>query len=108
MVLLMASTSLISFWYIDKFSKVIDHLGVRTNSAVIKLYVITWVGLVITDIILHTMRVLSSKSSSDKITMKLRIVYTSGFAVQWVFTMMLDSLLLYSYSRLETKLSEEA
>ena len=104
----MASTSLISFWYIDKFSKVIDHLGVRTNSAVIKLYVITWIGLVITDITLHTMRILSSKYGSGEMRMKLRIVYSSGFTVQWIFTMMLDGLLLYSYSRLETKLSEEA
>ena len=75
MVLLMATTSLISFWYIDKFSKVIEHLGVRTNSAVIKLYVITWIGLVITDIGLHTFRTLSYRVASETEKNKLQIVY---------------------------------
>ena len=69
MLVVIMVTTLFSFWHIHRNTKVIEHLGIRTNSTVMKLYILFFTGLILITVIMRAMylKEFSSYSASRKI-----------------------------------------
>ena len=71
-------TSLASFWHIHKHTKTIEHLGIRTNTTAIKLYVLGWTGLTLTDCVIIILWQLQDFHDSETILLHLQIASVYG------------------------------
>ena len=106
--------SLASVLHIHMNSKVIERLGIKTDSTLMKLYAFCWIGTNLFDIVLFTLSFLIIHEWYDYYwmkhmelvkTLRLQIAYISIFMVVTVFLFLLNSLILSAYNRLSRKLS---
>lgn len=103
----MLLTSLASFWHIHKHTKAIEHLGIRTNLTAMKLYVLSWTGLLLTDCFIIIFWQLQEGDQSQKILLHMHIASLYAQVVGIVLISVLNLLVIYSYWRLSKKLSVE-
>lgn len=105
--------TLYSVCHIHNHSKSIEQLGIKTNSTLMKLYVILWTGESLTVIMQLTLfiipRGVGMKAGVSKITLeKYYIGYNALYFFQYTICAGLDLLVLYAYFRLGRRLSTRA
>ena len=112
-ILGMTLSTLFSVLHIHKNSKSIEVLGIKTNSTLMKLYVIFWTTLslvVLINLLLYFMakRRLENGYMSEVTFAKLEIVQTSILSFEYMICPGLDLLVIFAYFRLGKKLSARA
>mmetsp|Transcript_1235 Transcript_1235/g.1627 ORF Transcript_1235/g.1627 Transcript_1235/m.1627 type:complete len:141 (+) Transcript_1235:559-981(+) len=110
MIIAMVLTTIFSFRHINKHSKSIERLGVKTNSTVMNLYVLFWFSFgaeIILNIVMYRLRTDALEDGYIETALNYQIVYAILYAPQWLLAAGLDILVLFAYFRLCKKLSAE-
>ena len=111
-VIIMSTLTLFSVFYIHKHSKSIEHLGIRTNSSLMKAYVIFWTSLCFVVLLQMALYLVPrdghgswKQHISETKKRKFYISNTSLYFAQYMLCEGLDLLVLFAYFRLGKRLS---
>ena len=104
-------TSTLSFRHIHKHSRSIVRLGIKTDSTLMIVYVICWVGvmaIISINLLMYNFKTRYENQGDLEKAMRYDIAYVLGYILQWIFGASLDLVILFAYYRLGKKLKPES
>ena len=100
---------MLAAWHIHKNSKQVERLGIRTNSMIMKLYVIFWIALALCTISSTMLVSIDNKLQYQKHNnvprMRIMIAASTFIGMLYFVSSTLEIIMLYAYYRMSQKMT---